>query len=95
MELQPAAGTGIADLLVGLVLGLCIGLLVAPAFRAWQARREWIEASREAHLTDRLLRRLEDEPTADDTGPAPGSRTVDPVGATVATPRREAWRTPR
>ena len=59
MMFELAAVTGSGDLLVGLVLGLCVGILVAPAFRAWQSRRVWVEASREAHLTDRLLRKLE------------------------------------
>jgi hypothetical protein len=74
MMLELAAVTGSADLLVGLVLGLCIGLLVAPAFRSWQVYREWQEASREARLTERLLRKLEV-----DAGDASSSDPVDEV----------------
>jgi hypothetical protein len=53
-----AAGGG-GDLLVGILIGCCLGILVGPGFRAWQARREWIEASHEAGLTDQLLDRIE------------------------------------
>lgn len=74
MMLELAAVTGSADLVVGLVLGLCVGLLVAPAFRSWQLYREWTEASREARLTEHLLRKLEVD--ADD---APSSEVADEV----------------
>ena len=64
-----AAG-GSGDLLVGLLIGCCLGILVGPAFRAWQTRREWVDASREAGLADRLLDRmaldLEDRPDLTD-----------------------------
>ena len=93
MVFELAAVTGSADLVVGLVLGLCIGLLVAPAFRSWQSYREWVEASREARLTDRLLRKLEDD--------AQGVQPPDPAGAVAhaghgSEPRtRAAWPTSR
>jgi hypothetical protein len=61
MVFELAAVSRSADLFVGLVLGLGVGLLVAPAFRSWQVHREWVEASREARLTERLLRKLEDD----------------------------------
>ena len=54
-----ASGNGSADFIVGLILGCCIGILLGPAFRSWQAYREWTEASREARLADRFLTRLE------------------------------------
>jgi hypothetical protein len=53
-----AAGGG-GDLLVGILIGCCLGILVGPGFRAWQTHREWIAASREAGFTDRLLDRIE------------------------------------
>jgi hypothetical protein len=53
-----AAG-GSGDLLVGLLIGCCLGILVGPAFRAWQIHREWMAASREAGLADQLLDRME------------------------------------
>lgn len=53
-----AVGGG-GDLLVGIVIGCCLGILIGPGFRAWQTHREWIAASREAGLTDRLLERIE------------------------------------
>jgi hypothetical protein len=84
---------GIGDLVVGIVLGLCLGLLVGPAIRSWQIRREWVEASREARLADRLLQRLEGDVEQDGAagGPADAGRTDDlAVGQ-----GREAWRTQR
>ena len=89
MMFELAAVSGSADLLVGLVLGLCIGLLVAPAFRSWQSRREWIEAS-EAHLTERLLQKLEVDGTTsppDDEPPVTGARSEPRQGAPWPTPR--------
>ena len=53
LSMVAAAGSG--DLVVGLLIGCCIGILVGPAFRAWQIHREWVDASREAALADRLL----------------------------------------
>jgi hypothetical protein len=91
MMLELAAVTGSADLLVGLVLGLCIGLLVAPAFRSWQSRREWMEASREAHLTERLLQKLEVDGTTsppDDDEPTRDGRRSEPR-------QKAPWPTPR
>ena len=57
--LSVVAAGGSGDLLVGLLLGCCIGILVGPAFRAWQIHREWTDASREAGLADRLLERMD------------------------------------
>jgi hypothetical protein len=59
VSLVAAVGNGSGALVVGLVLGACIGFLVGPAFRSWQSRREWAEASREVRLADRLLERME------------------------------------
>jgi hypothetical protein len=75
-----AGGNGSGDFVVGLLVGCCIGILVGPAFRSWQIYKEWVVASREARLADRLLERMEidadlnghaDLPRSPDT--APGS----------------------
>jgi hypothetical protein len=67
-----AGGDGSADLFVGLLLGTVLGVLVGPAFRSWQAYREWADASREARLADRLLERMEIEADLD------GHASTDP-----------------
>lgn len=48
-----------ADLLTGLALGLCVGMLVSPLLRAWLTWREWLEASHEADLMGDVLRRMD------------------------------------
>ena len=53
-----AAGGG-GDLLVGLAIGCCLGILIGPGFRAWQTHGEWVDASRETQLVDHLLSGLE------------------------------------
>jgi hypothetical protein len=53
-----AAGGG-GDLLVGILIGCCLGILIGPGFRAWQTHREWADASHEAGLADQLLDRIE------------------------------------
>jgi hypothetical protein len=53
----PTDGAG--DLVVGLLIGLCIGFLVGPAVRSWLTHREWVEASRQALLAERVLARME------------------------------------
>ena len=61
-----AGGNGSGDFVVGLLLGLCIGVLVGPALRSWLSYREWADASREARLADRLLERMEIDADLDD-----------------------------
>ena len=76
-----AGGNGSGDLVVGLLVGCCIGILVGPAFRSWQTYREWVEASREVRLADRLLERMEID--ADLNGHADPDRSDDiSVGST-------------
>lgn len=70
-----ASGNGNGDFVVGLLVGCCIGILVGPAFRSWQIYREWVEASREVGLADRLLERMEVD--ADLNGHADPDRTED------------------
>ena len=60
-----AVGNGNGDLVVGLLVGACIGFLVGPAFRSWRSHREWVETSREVRLADRLLMRLESDADLD------------------------------
>jgi hypothetical protein len=64
-----------ADLFVGVLIGIAVGLLVGPVLRAWLTYQEWAETSREARLTEELISRLDrdldelpeaDEPTPDD-----------------------------
>ena len=57
LSILAAGGSG--DLLVGILIGCCLGILIGPGFRAWQTHREWIAASREAQLVDHLLTGLE------------------------------------
>ena len=87
MDLFPivaAGGNGSADLIVGLLLGACIGVLVGPAFRSWQAYREWADASREVRLADRLLERMEIDADLDEQS-VPSDGDDRPIGS--------AWRT--
>ena len=85
-----AAGGG-GDLLVGILIGCCLGILVGPGFRAWQTHREWVEASREVQLVDHLLSGLEA-----DGDPEAIARTVfeteRPTGTNGRRTQR-AWRT--
>lgn len=46
---------------MGMLIGCCLGIVTGPGFRAWQTHREWVDASREARLVDRLLSGLEAE----------------------------------
>jgi hypothetical protein len=95
-HLLAAADTGSGNFIVGLLLGLCIGLLVAPAFRSWVTFREWTDASREAKLADRLLTKLETEAEED---AAPSSHTTatpdGPRTPSRTEPRTPAWPTSR
>lgn len=70
MDLSTIAvgASGGGDLVVGLLVGCCIGFLAGPAFRSWQVHREWAEASREARLADRLLARMEIDADLDGHG---------------------------
>ena len=79
---------------MGLLLGLCIGLLAGPAFRSWLVFREWSEASREAKLADRLVTKLETDAARD----VPPADAIDdePRTASGTDPRAPAtWPTPR
>jgi hypothetical protein len=57
----------------GVIIGVFLGLLLGPILRSWLAWREWVEASREAELTERFLARWEDETDRSRNGPS-GSR---------------------
>jgi hypothetical protein len=62
-----------ADLFVGILIGVAVGLLAGPVLRAWLTYVEWSETSREARLTedliDRLDRDLDELPETDDPAP--------------------------
>jgi hypothetical protein len=45
-------------MIVGLVLGFILGLMVGPLVRSWLAWREYADASREARLTEDVLRHM-------------------------------------
>lgn len=53
-----AAG-GVADFVVGVIVGALAGFMVRPVAEFVLARREWTEASRQAHLEDEVLARME------------------------------------
>ena len=78
------AATGSGDLVVGLLIGCCIGLLGGPAFRAWQIHREWADASREAGLADQLL----DKMALDLEDPADLTDAADEIGEPAWPTRR-------
>jgi hypothetical protein len=72
-----------ADLLVGVLIGVALGLIAEPHLRSWLTIREWNETSREARLTDDLISRLDrdldemsdpDEPDPDRDRTWPTSR---------------------
>jgi hypothetical protein len=52
----------------GLLIGVAVGLVAGPLLRWWITVREWREASREAELSDELLRRMAEEPRAESKG---------------------------
>jgi len=79
-----AGGNGSGDFVVGLLVGCCIGILVGPAFRSWQIYREWVEASREVRLADRLLERMEID--ADPNGHADPARSDDTAAGSTWQP---------
>ena len=86
VSIVAAGGNGSGDFVVGIIVGCCIGFLVAPAFRSWQAYREWSDASHEVRLADRLLEKMEiDADLHERTLPTDSDDT----------PVRTAWRTPR
>jgi hypothetical protein len=81
-----AAGGG-GDLLVGILIGCCLGILIGPGFRAWQTHREWVDASGEAQLVDHLLSGLEAD--ADPEAGFQMERHADTNGHQT----QQAWRT--
>jgi hypothetical protein len=45
--------------LSGLGLGILLGVLLGPVARFWLWWHEWLEASREARLTEEVMKRME------------------------------------
>jgi hypothetical protein len=73
--------TDVGGFAVGLLVGTALGLLGGPVLRSRLAWREWVEASREAELTERFLARLEGErppgpPGKTETGAEPTEAPV-------------------
>lgn len=62
-------------MIVGLVLGIVIGLLLGPLVRSWLAWREYVDASREARLTDDVIRFMSEPVDQDKAGAQRASRT--------------------
>jgi hypothetical protein len=61
MEVKGIVAASDGQFVAGLLIGVFLGLLVGPVLRSWLAWREWVEASREADLAERLLAHLEQE----------------------------------
>jgi hypothetical protein len=45
-------------MLIGLLLGIVIGLVLSPLLRSWLTWRQYVAASREARLTEDVMRRM-------------------------------------
>jgi hypothetical protein len=52
-------------MLIGLLLGMIIGLLIAPVLRSWLTWRQYVDASREARRAEEVLRRMSVPPAKD------------------------------
>jgi hypothetical protein len=61
MEVTGTVAASDGQFVAGLLIGVFLGLLIGPLLRSWLAWREWVEASREADLAERLLAHLEQE----------------------------------
>lgn len=61
-------------MIVGLLLGIVIGLLIGPLVRSWLAWREYVDASREASLTDDVIRFMSEPIDHDRAGEHRASR---------------------
>ena len=53
------AASGSWEFLSGLLVGAFLGFVLGPVFRFWLRWQEWTRASREAQLTESVLRRME------------------------------------
>jgi hypothetical protein len=87
-----AVGGG-GDLLVGILIGCCLGILIGPGFRAWQTHREWVDASREAQLVDHLLSGLEADADPDADRTVRTAFETERQPDTNGHPTQRAWRT--
>jgi hypothetical protein len=54
--------SGLVLFLGGLVLGLFLGIILGPAIRLWITWHEWVAASREARLTEDVMKRMDARP---------------------------------
>ncbi len=53
---------GLGEFIGGLVLGVFLGVVIGPVVRLWLSWHEWAAASREARLTEAVLKRMDARP---------------------------------
>jgi hypothetical protein len=86
------------QLVAGLLIGVFLGLLLGPILRSWLTWREWVEASREADLTERFLARWEDETGRSRNDPSesrgPGAQPPRPSRRPSSQAKRSGEATP-
>lgn len=52
----------VSSFLGGMVLGALVGIFLGPLIRTWITWREWADASREARLTEDVLKLMDSGP---------------------------------
>ncbi len=55
-----AGGSG--EFVSGLILGILLGLVLGPILRLWLTWHDWVSASRQARLTEDVLKRMDEGP---------------------------------
>jgi hypothetical protein len=56
------ASVDVIGFLSGLGVGLLLGVVLGPVVRFWLWWHEWLDASREARLTEAVMKRMEAAP---------------------------------
>jgi accessory colonization factor AcfC len=49
----------VGEFIGGLMLGVFLGIVLGPAIRLWVTWHEWTAASREARLTEDVMKRMD------------------------------------